>query len=807
MRPNLHFSCFVLLFLFFNVAFPQQTPALSGLVKDENNLPVGFGTVSIVRTGDTTVAAGTVTDAEGKFTMAPPEPGNYYLRISAIGYNTIESPAFEVTQGFSKDFGVIVLKQDVTQLKEVTIESLRPLITQQADKMVVRVEGTAMAAGNTAFAVLSRMPGVFIDAEGNIRLNGRGGVTVMIDGKLTYLTVADLRNMLEAMPAENLKTIEIITNPSAKFDAEGTSGILNINLKKNTRTGINGSIYSGYTYNFKQHAYTYGGMVNYKTGKWNTFFSIDDARRAGGREATFTRIFYGTDSTIYFDQAATGNYENEGPPSLRAGADYSFNDRHELGAVLSFNRNTGWTDFISDTYIGNSPDNPTQFINAQNFGENTFTNYKTNLHYIMKVDTLGTVISSDLDLVKITNRGHADFLNYFTDLTNGEQTQDFLYTTTPNDLHLYSFKADLVRPFGNENKIEAGLKTSRVNTDTDSQFYFNNAGLVLDPLRTNHFIYTEYIFAGYFSWDTPLSKKTSLKTGLRIESTDGTGKSLTTGQENERNYLDFFPSLFLQQKVTDNYEMNYSYSYRITRPNYGNLNPFRAYRDPYTWWQGNPYLRPQYTHSVSLAQTFKKLYTLTVYYNYDKDVISEIPILDEENGITIYTIGNIDHGQTFYASLLAPLQITKWWDTQNTTSLSYTQLETADGANSLENNQWTYTLQSNQTLKLPGDVKMELNLLYQSPAANGLYRMDAMARVDLAFKKSFFKKKLDLTLKGNDLFKTYQFHWTTDINGNVNDFDQYFRFQNIQVSLRYNFSKGEKAKTARNSNVDEMNRI
>jgi hypothetical protein len=786
----------------------QNSNNLKGTVQDESGKPVAFGTVNLIRQPDAAVVGGSVTNDAGIFNFESPIKGRYFLRISAIGFVEIKTPDFEVTDsGFSKDFGILVLKQDVTQLKEVTVESMRPAITQEADKMVVKIEGTALAAGNTAFSVLSRMPGVFVDPEGNIRLNGRGGVTLMLDGRITYLSAADLRNMLEAMPAENVKNIEIMTNPSSKFDAEGTSGILNINLKKNTRTGYNGSVYGGYTYNFKQNAYNYGAIASYKTGKWNTFLSVDDARRIGGRDATFTRIFYGSQNTIYFDQNATGNYKNEGPPTVRFGADYTFNDRHELGTQLSFTQNTGWNSFITDTYIGPAADSPVQLINAKNYGVNMFTSLKGNLHYLMKIDTLGTTVSSDLDVIKIRNRGYSHFLNYFNDLESATQAQDFLYTEVPNDLKIYAIKADLVCPFGGENKIEAGVKASRVNTDTDSRFYFNNAGLVLDPLRTNHFIYTESILAAYISWNTPLTKKLALKTGLRAENTDGKGNSLTTNQVNTRNYVDFFPSLFLQHKVSDNYEINYNYTRRITRPNYGNLNPFRAYRDPHTWWEGNPYLRPQYTHAVSVAQTFKKTYILTLNYNYDKDLVSEIPILDAENGTTVYTIGNIDHGQTAYATLLVPVKFTKWWDSQNTGSCSYSELQTTTENGALQNDRVSYTLQSNHTMKLPSNVKMELNLMYQSPAVNGLYLMDAMSRVDIAFRISIFKKKLDVTLKANDLFKGYKLHWTTDINGNRNDFDQYFRVGSIGISLRYNFSQGEKTKSQQNKSIEEMNRI
>jgi hypothetical protein len=785
----------------------QNRPQLTGSVTDETGKILPFITIAVVSQPDGRAVTGSVSSDAGTFAIQLPAAGTYLLRLSATGYRAFETPVFEITaDAIGKDFGALVLSPDMTQLAEVKVESLRPQITQDADKMTVRVDGTAMASGNNAFTVLSRMPGVFVDPEGNIQLNGKGGVTVMIDGKLTYLSAADLRNMLEGMAAENIKSIEIITNPSAKYDAEGTSGILNINLKKNTRTGMNGSLYSGYTYNFKQHAYTYGGNINYKSGKWNTFLSLDAARRAGGREATFTRVFHAPEGSTYFDQTATGNYRNNGPPIIRVGADYSLSEKQTLGVTAGLTTNMLHHDFLTDTYISDSPGHPMQYIDSDNYNKNRYTNYKTNVHYAAAIDTLGTSFSADLDYVKIRNRGSSNFYNYFTALETGERTGDFLYTTTPNDFNIYSAKADYVKALG-KHKLESGLKTSRVVSDNDSRFYFNNGALVPDLSRTNHFVFAENIYAGYLSWNGPLSKKLTAKAGLRLEDTENKGTSLTTGQQTKRSYLNLFPSLFVQHHVSDNYEISYSYSRRITRPNYGTLNPFRSYRDPYTWVEGNPMLRPQFTHSFSIGQVFHKIYHLNIGFDYDKDVMSELPILDVTNHTTIYTTGNVDHGKTAELTALIPFKIAKWWDSQNTLVSTYNIFSMQSQFGLLENKQLSYTLQSNHTLKLPGDLRFEMNLQYHGPSAYGLYHMAANHRVDVALKKSFFGKKVDVTLKANDLFKGFRYVWTTDIAGNVNEFDQYFRIRNVGLSLRYNFSKGQKVEGARNGTVEELNRL
>lgn len=785
-----------------------QNANLTGKLIDGKGAPLPFVNVALLKATDTAFVAGALTDSTGTFAIGTSATGRFYLRFTAIGFAGTKTDPFEIpVADFSKNFGTITLKGETKVLEDVTVTALRPTITQLPDRMVVSVEGTAMAAGNNAFTLLTKAPGVFIDGEGNIQLNGRGGVTIMLDGRLTFLSARDLRTLLESMSAENIRNIEIITNPSSKFDAEGTAGILNINLKKNTLQGINGSVYASVVHNFQQTGFTAGGNIAHKKGRWNSFLFLDGARRVGGRDATFTRVFNGNPKVTYFDQTATGDFIAVGPPSVRLGTDYTVNEKHMVGFMAAYTNNSAKSDFLTNTYIGNNPKAPYQFIDADNYNSNTYTNYTANVHWVNKIDTLGTQLSTDFDFVKITNKGEGHFYNYFTDVQTGQETKDFLYTSTPNGYNIYSGKIDYIRPLKKGHKMEAGAKASHVISDNDSRFYFANGGLVLDPQRTNHFKFEESIYAAYLNWSGPISKKLTVQTGLRAEQTENTGRQLTMGKDSSRSYLGLFPTLFVQQKVTNNYSINWSYSRRLSRPNYGNLNPFRAYRDPYTWWEGNPGLRPQYTNIFSIAQAFKKIYHLTLSYHRQTDVITEVPTLDVDKNVTIYTIGNLDNGHNLSATALAPIKITKKWDTQNTAVLSYAKFQTVTLNGPLENDQVFYMIQSNHTIQLPKDIRMEVNMMYRGPAANGLYIMSSMHRVDVAFKKSFLKKKLDLTINGNDLFKGMRYLWTTDINGNVNDFDQYFRFRNVGATLRYNFSRGQKVETKTRSTIEEVNRL
>ena len=784
-----------------------QAGTIGGKLQDEKAQPIPFANIVLLSLPDSAVMATVLTEKSGAFHLRTPSRGSYYLHATAIGFAAQLLPAFTINDSTDgKDFGTIKMKMNVKTLDDVNINSLRPTITQYPDKMVVTVAGTAMAAGNTAFDVLGRSPGVFVDHEGNIQLNGRAGVTVMIDGKQTYLSARDLRTMLESMSAENIKSIEIITNPSSKYEAEGLTGILNINLKKNTQRGINGSVFTGASYNGKQWGHSFGGNINHKTGRFHSFLSIDRLRRVGGREATFTRIFLNPGGNTHFDQVAEGNFVAEGPPTFRLGTDYSINEKHSIGGLISFNSNTANHDILTETFMGSEAGKPTLYIDADNISKNTFTNITSNLHYAIKLDTIGSLLTADLDYIRITNKGEANFLNYYDSLYNGHDRQDFLYTRTPNQFDIYSGRLDFTRMLSDKRKFETGLRLSRVKSDNDSRFYFNNGSLEQDPLRSNHFIYDEKIAAVYANYNTNLGKNTSVQTGLRLEHTASIGNLLTTGQRTDREYTDFFPSVFLQQNVSKNYTLTGSYGRRINRPNYGNLNPFRAYRDPYTYWEGNPYLRPQYSHSFSLTQNYKKVYILTLNYQLNKDFMAELPRLDVPNATTIYYIGNVDGAYSLGATAIAPFKIMKKWDTQNTAVLSYNYNEIMVGQQLLVNAQLYYSFQSAHTVQLPAAVRMEMSFLFQGPAAYGLYEIAPRSRIDVGFKKSVLKKKLDVSLNATDIFKTQRIRFKTSINGNVNDFDQYFRSKVVTLSLRYNFSRGQKVDVKRRNTVEEVNR-
>ncbi|WP_439882508.1 outer membrane beta-barrel protein [Pontibacter sp. MBLB2868] len=790
-----------------HAGFAQVNGFLSGTVKDEQGQPVGFANVALLEASSSNIINGTIADAEGKFQIKSPAKGTYILRVNFLGYAQQDSQPFEVNgENSSKDFSGITLKADAKLLQEVEIQAMRPTVVTYADKMVVNVENTAMAGGSSAYEVLAKSPGVWIDQNGDLKLNGKAGVKVMINNKLVYLSGKELQNLLQNVSGENIKDLEIITNPSAKYDAEGSSGIININLKKNKDTGLNGSLHAGYQHNVL-NGYTAGAEVNYKKGPWNSFASLDFAERTNFRINKMQRNFRGQENS-----QLNQNMREEGTrtvPALRLGTDYDLNERHSIG-------------FLADVSIYNTEDNIRTLaklvdvnpenniaIDALNNGTSDNQNATLNLHYLGKLDTLGTTFSADLDYVRLYSQNDATFLNQVDSLgrPSGISIERLMYDN-PTNYDIYSAKADFTKSVGKAGKLDLGTKASRVVSDNELKFYEETDGAMqLDGKRSNHFIYEEKIVAAYASYSTTIGEKLSLKAGLRAEQTFAKGNSVTMDQTTERDYLNLFPSLFVQQTVSDNYQVSYSYSRRINRPQYSALNPFIFYLDPYSWVVGNPNLKPQYTNSFSVTQTIKQRYNVVLDYAVTKDFIGEIPEQNAEDKTTYFQQQNVDNMKSLTATFIAPVQVSSKWQMNNNATVLYQKFSEEMDQQLLSNDQVSFIIQSNHNVQLPKEIRLELNAGYQGPIAYGLYHINANWGVDAGLKRSFMNDKLDLSLSVTDIFKTKKINGSTNINGNVIASDQYRGTQGFKINLRYRFSKGSEFKSGKKSiNLDEVNR-
>lgn len=779
---------------------------ISGTIHDSLDQPVPFANVMARFAGTDSLAAMATSDAEGRFILRLQTLGTFTVHISYIGFADYQSEPIEVKKApFTLAMPDISLQEDALQLEGVEVKGMRPKIVQEADKLVMDVEGSALSGGNSAMEVLERAPGIMVDQEGNILLNGQAGARVMIDGRPTYLSPRELASYLRSMSSANIKNIEIITNPSSKYDAEGTAGIIDIKLKKNTIEGLNGSLHAGGGYN-GLHIINGGAAVNYKTGNTSGYFNYDHNESRRPRDFFLSREFPG--QALFAMRQQADLIESNRSDNFRFGLDHDIDAKHSVGLMLKYvdSRSPVTLNSLGELLQNNQSG---MFVDSKNKVDEHLKQRSANFHYIYKVDSLGSTWSVDMDYSKMDADAFSTFDN--TLLMNGTPMGEMerLKSDNPTGYTIYSAKTDFTKMLAANRKFETGLKYSQVISDND--FIFSMASgeqWERDPARSNHFIYEEQIFAAYTNFNTPLGNKLKLQAGLRLEHTEAEGYSVTLNERTPRRYTDLFPSVFLNHTVSDNYQINYSMSRRIFRPPYALLNPFLLYADPFTAIQGNPYLLPSYTNSLEISQVYKGAYNFTLAYQRTNNMITEVPFQDNASQFTVFKQTNLDDMQSFQARLMVPVDITDFWTT-NTFGLLVYQRFDANLANFMVNNQiWTGQIQHQHQFTLPGGLRAELSATYRSAAYAGVYRIDGQVWVDAGIKKSFAKDKWNLSINFADLFRSRRMYISTDFQDQNTLIDQYNGDQAVRVSLRYNFSRGEgfQLRSRQAGNQEELQR-
>lgn len=484
-------------------------------------------------------------------------------------------------------------------------------------------------------------------------------------------------------------------------------------------------------------------------------------------------------------------------PVLRMGTDYALNNQHSVGVFGRVSRYLAEDEVQANTYLRHANPQKDLYVNAANVSKTRYSNSALNLHYLGKLDTLGTTLSADVDYVRLKSDDKASFLNKFDSLGSvSPVSEDLLLSENPTSYDIYSARTDFTMLFDKAGKLEMGAKVSHVVSDNDLRFY-TTADMVkhLDESRSNHFVYKENIYAAYANYAAQLGGKWKLQGGLRAEQTVAEGRSVTLSQSTDRKYVDLFPSLFVQHSVNDAYQISYSYSRGIIRPRYETLNPFMFYLDPYTLVEGNPYLKPQYTHSFSLTQSYRQRYNLVLGYSLTKDFVAEVPVQISADQVTILQQQNVDDMESASATLVAPVRVSARWEVSSNATLLYQSYAQKRDDQVLQNEQVTVLAQTNHQILLPADVRMEMNACYQGPVAYGLYKLEANWWVDAGLKRSFMNEKLDLSLSVTDIFKTKKIAGNTTISGNAITSKQYNGTQSFRINLRYRFNRGEKFET------------
>ena len=782
---NLFFT-FVALLSLLNFDIKAQGK-ISGQIIDDKNKIVEFASVTLLKAKDSTLVKGALSDQNGSFEFEKIPSGDYLVNISQMGYKKFYTPKFSLdSENPNVKLSNLILLEDSKQLSEVQVVAKKPFIEQQLDKTVVNVENSIVSAGSTALEVLEKAPGITVDKDGNISLKGKQNVMVMMDGKPTYMSASDLANLLRNMQSSSLDKIEIMTNPPAKYDAAGNAGVINIKTKKNQNMGLNGSATVGFGYGFYRSLPKENGSLNlnYRQGKLNLFGNFSGNNRKSFQLNDIRRKFVENGKTLSgFDQIADSDKQNSSF-SYKVGADYFIDSKNTIGFLIN-GMNGNYKELLDNqAIIKNSVGIMDSTSITKGNINNIWGNYSTNVNFKHVIDSMGREWTIDADYARYDTHNDMEYRTSKYDLSNILRQTRNEDGMTVSKIDIYAFKADLTFPINKTSKFEAGLKSSYVNSNNDMRFEFLTGDLqthTIDPTRTRDFLYKENINAGYLNYSKEI-KKLSIQLGLRVENTIGKGTLL--GKELlDRNYTNAFPSVFLRQKLSTKHQVGMSYSRRIDRPSYEDLNPFLYFLDPYTFQQGNELLLPQFTDVVELTHTFMDAMTTTVNFSRTNGVMTQILQQNNALKLTYVTRINIGYVENMGISFSVPVPIAKWWfsntyfNLYNNHYVGDIPKTTVDAQGisttiyqPLDARATTYQLNMTHQFTLPKKFSLELSGFYQSPFIEGQLVGKPMGQVSFGIQKKVLKDKATIKLNVNDIF------WTNQFRGN-------FAFNDIDVQI------------------------
>ncbi|HMK04746.1 MAG TPA: outer membrane beta-barrel family protein [Ferruginibacter sp.] len=820
------FSLFLTALLFSFLLYAQnKTGRISGNITNTDKKPVESATIQLLKADNKALVKTAVTDKSGNYLFERIADGKYIISINAVGFAKRATDAIEVTiANPTVEMTAIELASQSKALGEVTVVATRPFIEQKLDRTVVNVEASPSNAGATALEVLEKSPGVSVDNDGNISLKGKQGVIIMMDGKPTYLSGADLANVLRNMPASALDQIEIMTNPSAKYDASGNSGLINIKTKKSKTKGSNGSISLGNTsslfrrngkeellwkpslsvnYNYKKNSINlFGNFVyNYREGRGMLDIASNYYDQNGKQIDSINRV-----NTAF--RFRNNNY------TLKLGMDYTPNKRNSFGIVLNgflFAGRPTPTTFTTFSTLGGSVFSK---LNSHTTNKLSWNNFSTNLNYKHNFDTTGTELTLDLDYSHYRNISDQLLRTGFFD-GNNSQTADsmFLKGHLPSGINIYSLKSDFTKPYKNGLRIEAGIKASYVKSDNLVDYVRKSGMNWIPDARNNHFIYTENVNAAYVNASKEF-KKWNVQAGLRMENTNTKGVQTSNNTTVQRNYVSLFPSAFVSYKADKKNMLTVSASRRLQRPNYQDLNPFTFFLDSLSYRQGNPYLTPQFSYNYELKHTYNGKLNTTLNYTTTTDVISQI--IKRQKGsnneiVGFLTIDNIAKFTNMGLAVSSPVKFAKWWNANlygNVYRNHYegTYISNENGASEVVPLDLSYTsfnLNINNSFTIGKGWTAELSGWYNYKNVQQLSLNYPMGQMSIGLaKNNLLKGKASLRLNARDPFNWQSYRGLTRY-GNV-DISIRNRWDNRQygVNFTYRFGK-QQGQTRRRASATE----
>ena len=810
------FSLFVFGIAFCVLASAQATRGrITVPIINEQQSPLENANVELLRAKDSGLVKVAITDKNGVAEFENIPFGNYIIGISLVGYDrSFSAPFILSAEQPALQLPKTSVRQSSVEMKGVTVAAKKPFIQKLSDRIVVNVENSIVSAGSSAMDVLERSPGVNVDQNDAISLRGKQGVIIMIDGKPTPMAGADLANYLRGLPSNAIERIDIITNPSAKYDAAGNSGIIDIRMKKDQRLGANGTITAGYGQGKYPKANS-GFTFNYRNKKVNVFGNYNYAYRLGLNHLILDRNFY-TNTGVFTGQDLKDNYSKFpiNSHSSRFGADFFPSKKTIIGFVINSNFN----------HIRRTNDNNSVVIDQQRQPSYTFKAYSTNNDHNNNVvgninlkhtfDTTGKEITADADYGEYRSNSLSTTATQYFKLNGSPQQPDYVLNGNQNGkLKLRTAKIDYVNPLRKGAKFEIGGKTSYVSSDNDAKFFDMSSGTAKnDTNKTNHFLYKEYNNAAYVNVIKEF-KKFNVQLGLRGEHTQIKTHQLNGDIFFDSSYFQLFPSAFFNYKLKDDQTLGVSVSRRIDRPGYYQLNPFLFLIDVTTYATGRPGLLPQLTWSYELSYTVKNL-NFTLGYSHTKDnqniAIARFrdvfPNIPSEDNVTIQIPINLESSDYYGLTIAAPIRINKWWNMINNGNLYYNHFNGNLGGTTLDNGKPAFDVRTNNTFTLKKGWAAELNANFNSGGQYGFMVTDPQWGIAAGVQKTVLKNKGTVRFNMTDIFWTNLPKAVITYNNYIEKWHAYRETRVANLTFTYRFGKNTVAQARRRTTSSEEER-
>lgn len=793
----------------FTVSVSAQKVA--GVVKDEQGKALHGASVTLKSAKDSSTIKYGASSASGTYEFTGIRSGKYFVYSTFVGYASKGSPAVEVNGANAVIVPDIILNKTSGNLKEVLVNGQKPVVEVQADKTVLNVEGSVNAVGQDALELLRKSPGVMVDKDDNLSLSGKNGVKVYIDGRPSPLSGADLAAYLKTLQSSSVEAIEIITNPSAKYDAAGNAGIINIRLKKNKSFGTNGSVNAGYSIGTFPK-YNGGFSINNRNKRVNLFANYNYNQ---GRYANFMDLNRQLLDTLFM-QRSNMEFRNKSH-NFKAGMDYFINKKSTVGVMADGNLSDNTFTNLSRTPISYVPTGKVnRVLVADNTSKSKRRNVNANLNY-RYADTSGRELNIDADygMYRITSDQYQP--NYYFDPAGIVLQDSRVYNMlAPTDIDIYSLKTDYQQKF-KKGILGFGGKVSYVNTANNFERYDVAANLkTLDTLRSNRFDYKENINALYVNYNKAY-KKITFQVGVRMESTHTEGRSkgfqqvgtqyMSYDSTFNRNYTDFFPSAAITYSIKPTNQFGLRYSRRIDRPAYQDLNPFEFKLDEYTFQKGNTQLRPQYTNSFAITHTYKYKLNTTLNYSHVKDVFTQL-VDTAERSKAFLTKKNLATQDITSLNISYPYQH-KWYSVFTNFNGYYSHYKANFGTGRIiDLDVFAFNVYQQHTFTLSKKWKGELSGFYNSPSLwQGTFKSKAMYGVDAGVLKTILKDKGNLKVSVSDIFNTMRWSATSNFAGQMLNMRGGWESRQLKVNFTYRFGSNQvKAARQHKSGLEDENK-